>query len=1485
VIKSNHPKSDKSKVRRPSTTRSTAGPGYDFEDQVAVWLLTKMLCGEAIPGIGVPGNQLKFQTSALGWIIDDLLVSGLSASGEEQKLAISCKSSVQVTTSGLPADFIGAAWQQWESAAPMNRGSDCLALVTRGRNPKFDATWSDIKGWCNDTDSSSATAKINKSPKHKKVFDSVKKPSMSGNTEISEEDVVSLIRIIQVLPLDFQLAHSENKNGAIMRLRGLLRSGNHEGAKQFWEELEQKAKNARLNGHTILLTELWQELSKTFDLKNHPNFSSSWDVLTSVTSENRSYIETALPSGYEIERTNDVGQILQMLDAEVVNILYGESGSGKSAFIKSTLDNYRPDWVQTWLKPEELEIALSAAKRSKLGLTHPLVEVLSVTTHAHNILVIDAAERLTSESHPKIKRLIEQLILSETPEKLGNWRIIIIGQTEALINGRLHALVGKSRSKTYELEGVSPKDVKAALRPSESLRWLAVHDDTVAILTNIQTLAWVVQAETQFQEQSKHNVISHQEIVDRLWRFWTDDKPTLKSLLMRLAEREASFEHSFMTSEMEPADIAAFEARPAQFPLRLNDRNHIVFQHDLAADWARFQRLKEISHDTLRWAELAKNPLWVGALRMLGQYLLRQSANSQTAWDVAFSTVEKVKNSTPLAVDIMLDALFLDRLAQAYLTERTDLLLANHGAHLNRLLRRFQHVATIPDIPLNMLNADPSLQLYLEAQHRTPILHRWPAIAGFLTKNQERIVELISPVVAKVCEIWLTKTPVDLGSGVAMPYRREFVDVALATARALQVAQGKHVIFMDDSEKPIYTAAFSAAADAPDDVAEWALEMAQRRPWRKVISEKISAFHRKKADEHAARLRDDAEYREREQRRQSFPTMIGGSRKLPPWPLGAKNRVEKDFHECCVHSGALGSLMKIRPKIAAEILLAVIIDDSPEESYSDEYRLDRSIGLNFDHESYPTAFWKSQFFLFLQINPDVALTALIALVEFCTERFLDGISLPRETKITLNDGIEQNFVGNHMVFDWAQSNSTRSGQLYSALAALERWLCLKLEKNEEITSFVDRILHNSKSVSFLGVLVNVGKFRLELFKNILRPLLGCHELYIWDDYRVEQTRPISFDSFSWIRTGETVFEMAKQWTLAPYREVTLRNLTAHLVCTDSNVADFLDDAVQLWTSPSGDKEVLEFRILKAELNWRNYSSVDGGKSGNDTIEFRYPSDLEREISKYKRATLPKIQMQLLPYNCQEFLRGTEMLTDQQAEGLALALNTVTGDGSLDEDAKRQGLFAVASTLAARATDWLTRHLDVHRQVNEIIQNIVASIGDSPESLRRSFSLGDDNALQFAAHAVMAQWIGVSGGVREWEPSVLRILTSGDGAAIGTMISIAHANRALLGPKWWRLLQLALLSSGLSILTPRVDDPKSVEANWLRWLRWLRLRSLDCENTDVEAISPLAIALRVERLQRARWRRAYSRGEGQFHRSPEERRSSGLDPHLLGHIFV
>src|SRR5688572_8270894 len=76
---------------RPSTTRSTAGTGFDFEDRVAAWFLLEILSGHSLPGIEGLGSRLQMQTEALGWTIDDILLTTTVGHDDKRQLAISCK--------------------------------------------------------------------------------------------------------------------------------------------------------------------------------------------------------------------------------------------------------------------------------------------------------------------------------------------------------------------------------------------------------------------------------------------------------------------------------------------------------------------------------------------------------------------------------------------------------------------------------------------------------------------------------------------------------------------------------------------------------------------------------------------------------------------------------------------------------------------------------------------------------------------------------------------------------------------------------------------------------------------------------------------------------------------------------------------------------------------------------------------------------------------------------------------------------------------------------------------------------------------------------------------------------------------------------------------------------------------------------------------------------------------------------------------------
>ncbi len=1462
-----------------ATLRSTSGAGFDFEDLISAWLQVKMLTGEPAPAIGGAGVQLQAQVSTLGWRFDDLLLTTQSYHDAPCRLAISAKGNLQVSASGLPADFVTRAWEQWrDPQSLMSKAGDGLALVTLGAHPVFDPSWREVKNACTGSDTALVVSRIRSNSNQTRVFDSVQKPDKDGPAA-SAEETIELIRRLHVLPVDLQQPVSQTKNQAIAQCRQLLTSADLTEAEKLWNKLVYIASDVRLRRGTITLHELWSALRKEFDLRHHPDFERDWETLLSITSDYKAQIETELPSGYSVPRTEEKSKFESALYAKAVTVVFGESGSGKSALVKDVLDGQFGAWTQVWLGPDELKTALSAARRRALPLRHELAPVLNATTKLKNVLVIDAAERIEPAEFGVIRHLFQAVL---APPHDRPWHVVIITQTQSWVDG-VGAMLGSHQAAFVELEPLDSSDVKMALSASPLLGWLTAHDDTVAALTNLRTLAWVIQAGASLGS-NVNGLSSHAAIADHLWHYWTQGRADIQAFMMRLGEREASFERSFALTGLTPADVTTFTQRPPELPLHLNRRtNRIEFQHDLAADWARFQFLKQIWPHTSQWAGFAENPLWANALRMLGQFLLRQPAEHSTAWDTAFETAEKA--SFRLAGDILLDALCLDPEAERLLSERINLLLAGGAEHFTRLLTRFHQIGTVPTEGIS--TAPASLSLYIEAQYRSMVIGRWFPVLGFLTGQREKLRGLVSPALAKIIQTWLTGTPRTLENGMLVPFRRELAEMALSMARTVQVEKGHGVIYLN-REMLLYTAPLASAADLPDEVSGWALELAGRRKVAGEVTARIAEVRRQQAVQHAERLRTDPQYKARHEAKRRLPASIGSYReRLPPWPLGAKRRVDMDFRTACFKEHGLSPLMRACPETAAEVLLALIIEDQPEREYgSSRYEID--LGLDYAQDGYPTAFWKSPFFVFLQVAPDAALRAIIALINFCTERWIAEIMKGHDgpapgLTLQLRTGKEKTFAGWPDVFDWTQTNSNHNGNLFSALDALERWLTLQLDAGVDIAPYIEQILGEGASAALIGLLVNVGKYRPSLFLDGLSPLLTDPHAFFWDSDRVKHI-DYKFIGWSWLQGGEAMFEFARGWILAPHRQKTFLDIVVELLTTNTDVSARLQKLIPAWSLPEDPKEALEFRFLFAMLNRDNYRPTIGREIGNEVLVFNCPNDLSFEIQSWQSEAQKPLQYLLMPEHCEKLIRAQRAVSDSDAVRLYDLLKECETGGEEDEDSKAKCRLALAATLIVLADSWLAQSPGAKEDVLSIIRTGVREAASTPQEIRHNRVGSVRGELKFAAYGAVHLWIKNDEHCFEWEGAVLRFLTSGDDQAAGAIVSVAYAYRQRLGSAWWRLLQVGLLWSGLVVLSPHHEDCEGVDRAWNIWLAKLRRLSLRGKDATADDLKMARIAAGCERLDFDRRMRAFASGHQLWRGKPKRRIGMSLDGRFLEHLF-
>src|SRR5262249_17311245 len=110
----------------------------------------------------------------------------------------------------------------------------------------------------------------------------------------------------------------------------------------------------------------------------------------------------------------------------------------------------------------------------------------------------------------------------------------------------------------------------------------------------------------------------------------------------------------------------------------------------------------------------------------------------------------------------------------------------------------------------------------------------------------------------------------------------------------------------------------------------------------------------------------------------------------PPSPDGPRRRVPNGFITAVLDSPALNSLIRFRPELAGEVLLAVCIEEPRPRDYRHPVPFFDDFGLTHWKNGYPPMYFKGPFLSFLRTAPETGLATIIRLVNHATERWLDA---------------------------------------------------------------------------------------------------------------------------------------------------------------------------------------------------------------------------------------------------------------------------------------------------------------------------------------------------------------------------------------------------------------------------------------------------------------------------------------------------------------
>ena len=400
-----------------------------------------------------------------------------------------------------------------------------------------------------------------------------------------------------------------------------------------------------------------------------------------------------------------------------------------------------------------------------------------------------------------------------------------------------------------------------------------------------------------------------------------------------------------------------------------------------------------------------------------------------------------------------------------------------------------------------------------------------------------------------------------------------------------------------------------------------------------------------------------------DERRRRFRHGLAAS-SVDPWPDGPRDGVQNAFQEACLDTGAFPALVRARPDAALEVLLAVCIEPPKHEDFGRSSMPET--GLDHWHGGDPPLYCRGPFLQFLKEAPDQGLSFALRLVNFASRRFCEGHGL------TVRIGNDARlWYGNSNVFRWHHDWPVSFGSMiHCVLMAVERWLYEKIDRGEDIDPWINRILRESESLAFAGLLFDVGKYRPSLFAGVLRPLLQNWLFLDWDRQNSTLRRSGGSDVMGlWAYQPRAMIELGRAWYRMPHRQDMLLYIGGGIVETlvaDEAERPFLAQLRSGWVADLNGEEMPEaLRLLSERLNPDNYTFEmrDGRRVAvsfdwSEEVKQKNQEDLQRIATDQTITNFPFQMRQLLDSDERfspdqlpqfwEFVQGLEDLSPRLA---------------------------------------------------------------------------------------------------------------------------------------------------------------------------------------------------------------------------------------------
>lgn len=580
------------------------GGGTNFEQYVQSAFLTTLIVRGNVPCI--PSAELievAFQTTNKGYETDDLLAVAKSDLGTHRLLA-QIKHNLTFSDSDSNLVFkevISSFWKDFNNTEKFDKQKDRLLIIksglTNNERNHVRAIFNWAKTHSSATDYLDEVKRVDAKKKYLDIFHSVVKQANEGN-EIAEENLWQFLRCMDLLEYDFLNEGSIDENYLINLIKLSKNNSSTSNEKEIWDSIYAFAAKYNKDGGSVTLESIAkEEVFKHFDISRLAPISQSLQKLKQDSEIIlKPFIDTI--SGFHLNRADIRSNISASVNENVLTIVSGNPGVGKSAIVKEVLGKDFSESSIFVFRADQFNESHLAHTFSKQGIHETLQNIVSyVSLIPEKIVMIDSLEKLL-EGDPEnaFKQLIS--LLSDYPDI----KVIATSRRYAVdLISQKFGLEPDSYDR-IEVPELNDTEVEQIAQKFPQLVPLFKNQRLKSLLRSPKYLDFALKVLDKNSEDL--SALSISEFKKKLWSSIVADDTTKKNGLPQ--KRSKAFldiavkRAKKMKLFVEPDDGNTYDAIEAlekdDIIIRKSDENKFSPTHDILEDWA-LMRYVDNKHD------------------------------------------------------------------------------------------------------------------------------------------------------------------------------------------------------------------------------------------------------------------------------------------------------------------------------------------------------------------------------------------------------------------------------------------------------------------------------------------------------------------------------------------------------------------------------------------------------------------------------------------------------------------------------------------------------------------------------------------------------------------------------------------------------------------------------------------------------------------------------------------------------------------------